>query len=86
MRYLRFSVKCKHCGHNNRPHNSPKVGIELVLTGQFNTCRKCGAQFDQIVVTKRPLVMEVFKGLANTLSTKTVLSDYDGKVPMAIGY
>jgi uncharacterized Zn finger protein len=86
MRFMSFSVHCTQCGHNNRPHASARTGVELVLTGKFDTCRKCGAQFREIVVPKRPLVMEVLMRISNSLSTKAILEDYDGRVPKAIGY
>lgn len=86
MGFMYFSVHCTQCGHNNRPHTKARVGVKLVLTGQFNTCRKCGTQFHEIVIPKRPMVMKVLLEISNTLSPTAVLKDYSGKVPMAMGY
>lgn len=85
MTWKKFSVKCVLCGHRNRPDRSPRRGIELVLRGEFATCRSCGTKFATIRVPNRPLVVEV----ASTLQTVAPIVEivgYTGEVPCAYGY
>jgi len=82
--YMKFTVKCYHCGHKNRPNPSPKVGILNVLTGEFDTCRKCKTKFKHIIAPKRPLVMEC---ISNGISIKdnVILKEYKNQVPKSLG-
>ncbi len=81
-----FLVKCSHCGHRNKPHNSPRIGVELVLTGDFDTCRRCNTEFNIITVPRRPIVTQVLSKLSEVPSVLVMLENYDGVAPMSVGY
>lgn len=53
-----FILRCGACGHRNRPHNVPEIGVRMVLTGKFKACRKCGNARIR-VSDKRPLVRKI---------------------------
>jgi uncharacterized Zn finger protein len=57
--WKQFILRCDSCGHRNCPHKSPRIGIRMVLTGEFNACRKCGKVVRKVVLSDRPLVREV---------------------------
>jgi len=57
--FTQFYVCCRNCGRRNLPHNSPKKGMRLALTGQLQPCRHCGQEFGTIELPDRPLVQRV---------------------------
>ena len=57
--FRQFYVKCGNCGHRNSPHPSPRKGVELVLRGEFHTCRGCGRDMKNIRLSDRPLVQKI---------------------------
>lgn len=54
-----FMVCCGQCGHRNRPHPSPRIGIRLALLDQLPSCRGCGKNLHATEPTDRPLVRKV---------------------------
>jgi hypothetical protein len=52
-----FYIYC-HCGHRNRPHNSPREGVRLALLQQLKPCTSCG-QALPTALPDRPLVTQV---------------------------
>lgn len=59
MRFWKgFTVTCSDCGHRNRPHPSPSVGIEMALRGQLKPCRGCGKEL-RPKLSDRPLIKRV---------------------------
>ncbi len=58
MVWTGFVINCAVCGHRNRPHPSPRKGIELVLRGQLQPCRGCGKELHP-KLSDRPLVLQV---------------------------
>ncbi|TSC62872.1 MAG: hypothetical protein G01um101448_517 [Parcubacteria group bacterium Gr01-1014_48] len=81
--HMPFSVRCSERGHSNRPAKNTRVGILLVLTGEFRSCRGCGVEFTQIRVPNRPIVTQI----ATTTSVTAIVTivEYCGTVPKAIG-
>lgn len=85
MTWKKFSVKCVPCGHRNMPDKSPRRGVEMVLRGEFDGCRKCGTKFATIRVPNRPLVQEIASTLPK-VSPIVEIVGYVGAVPRAYGY
>ena len=84
-RYTTFTVVCKSCGHKNRPAPSPRLGVQKVLSGEWNTCRACGVEFNTISVPKRPIVTSALH-LVNNVSPRVKVLEYSGRVPQAMGF
>lgn len=82
--YTSFTVKCEGCGYRNKPHASPRKGVELVVNGGFNVCRGCGSVFTQIILPTRPLVMTILAG-CKSLPAHIMLKDYTGETKSALG-
>lgn len=79
-----FNVLCKHCGHINCPGPGAETGIKNVMNGSFNSCRRCKARFNLVILPNRPIVRRlVSSGLSVIPHVK--IQDYTGKVPMAMG-
>ena len=53
---LQFYVVCGSCDHRNRPNLNTNKAIELVLTGEFSNCRKCGSRLVIDMKTASPKV------------------------------
>lgn len=53
-----FYIRCSSCGHKNRPHKSPSIGIRLVLTGQAGHCKVCGKKLNP-QLSDRPLIRKI---------------------------
>jgi hypothetical protein len=53
-----FYIRCSCCGHKNRPHKSPDVGIRLALTGQAGNCKGCGKKLNP-QLSDRPLTRRI---------------------------
>ena len=60
---MKFHVRCRQCGHLNRPDNNTRKGIRKTLIGEFTNCRGCGIEFSEIWVPARPLVLTIGKSL-----------------------
>lgn len=82
--FVPFTIICEQCGHRNLPSRKIKESIQRVLTGEFNTCRKCGARFKKVRVPLRPLVKECL-GDGLEISPDVILINYSGNTPAASG-
>jgi hypothetical protein len=87
--FTRFSLKCKNCGHINRPNVNSRRSIRMVLKGEFTTCRKCSTDFKKINVPYRPIVKDEYNKLVEegtNFPRNVVLFRYKNcGVPRAIG-
>lgn len=86
--YMPFSLRCRHCNHINLPDRKPSVSILMVLSGQFDTCRNCGIEFEQITVPSRPLVLKVLRELDRAKAPRVHIKPYKkrvGRCPKAFG-
>ena len=86
MGYMRFSVKCRKCGHVNRPDSNTRKGIIKTLTGEFSKCRGCGTEWEDIRVPYRPLVrkmIDVIKEEGPGFHPRVHIYEYKGRVPRA---
>jgi transcription elongation factor Elf1 len=89
---MKFTVKCRKCGHRNMPSNNTWNGIKETLCGEFNTCRNCGYKFEAVHVPLRPLVQKVYDSLIDenfSFPHNVKLFTYEkqhGKCPAGRGY
>ena len=86
MPYIKFSIRCKKCGHVNRPDNNTQNGIIKTLSGEFSKCRKCGAEWEDIKVPHRPLVQKMIEKMKEEglrFHKRVHICSYKGRVPNA---
>jgi len=79
---MKFHIRCRRCGHLNRPDNSTRKGIQKVLTGGFIKCRGCGIEFSEIWVPARPMVVSIGMSLVemgDTIFNKVHIHKYKKK-------
>lgn len=80
MRYMPFTIICQNCGHENKPHNSPRKGVIRIFTGDFTHCNNCKAEFKEFFIPKRPMVAKIAKEIPPKEGVK--LYEYTGSVPI----
>jgi len=89
---MKFHVRCRQCGHINRPDNSTRKGILKVLTGEFTECRGCGIEFSEIWVPARPMVLTIGEsllkmgvGICNIVHIHKY-TKYQGRAPRGVAF
>jgi hypothetical protein len=74
-----FTIKCKHCGHVNKPHNSPTKGVERILRGEFTKCNHCNTELTKFFIPKRPMIARIAKEIPPVPGV--ALFEYKGRTP-----
>jgi len=75
--FMQFYVRCKICGHLNRPEKSILESALSVLTGKFNTCRGCGYKWEKIYVPHRPIVKKAIEIIKENLNLELGIGFYN---------
>lgn len=62
-----FYVRCGKCGHRNRPHRSPMIGVMIALEGPIECknkrCKRTIDAREDLRRSERPLIKMVIASL-----------------------
>lgn len=65
--FRRVFFRCRHCGHRNLPHRSPRESYRIVLKDPRLTCQGCGREIRvdrQRLCEQSPLALQVLREMS----------------------